>query len=80
MRRTLAEIRGIVNGEDFADTSREDQDKLIDDLQAMLWDIGLAWDQIAGVDPQKGEPRKYGTPNRRSMTYKCRKLAGFSYP
>lgn len=41
---------------------------------------GALWDMVDGTDPLDGPPVKYGTRNHKSMTYKCRELAGYSYP
>ena len=50
-------------------------------LGELVWGIGCLWDRVKGTDSRKGQARPYGgTPNRRSMTYKLRKAAGFSYP
>ena len=61
--------------------ARENRDAVIDALSDLAWDIGDLWDRIEGTDPEKGrKPHTLGTPNHRSMTYKFRKLAGYSYP
>ena len=50
-------------------------------LADIVWGIGCLCDRVDGTDSRKGQARPYGgTPNRRSMTYKLRKAAGFSYP
>ena len=72
---TLDEIRDrVIDGERSA--------LLKDNLTAMLWDIGTLLDIIDEVDPAycRGEPPRLGTPNHRSMTYRLRKVAGYSYP
>ena len=56
------------------------KEEIIGDLSRALWQIGIFWDKTTGVDVLKGSPAQYGTANRRSMTYKLRKIAGFSYP
>ena len=72
---TLDEIR-----EEIA--SGRDPELVKDLLTAVLLEVGALWDMTSGVDPFKcrGDAPRLGTPNRRSMTYKLRKVAGFSYP
>lgn len=54
--------------------------EIVDLLGHALWQIGILWDKVEGVDPCRGAPSKFGTANHRSMTYKLRKIAGYSYP
>lgn len=77
---TFDEIREVA-------LSQEDlgpfKDYLLNSLGLLLWDIGALWDIIDDVDPHecRGEPPCIvGTPNHRSMTYKLRKIAGYSCP
>lgn len=56
------------------------KEQIIDDLAATLCHIGRLWDKVTDTDPLKGLATKYGTPNHRSMTYKLRKIARYSYP
>ena len=61
--------------------SSSEQALVKDQLADIVWGIGCLWDRVEGTDSRKGQDRTYmGTPNRRSMTYKLRKAAGFSYP
>jgi hypothetical protein len=47
-------------------------------------DIGGMWDKTTGTDPAEQRRNLYitmpGTRNHQSMTYKFRKLAGYTYP
>lgn len=54
--------------------------EILDALGTALWQIGILWDKVEGVDPHKGPRSKLGTANHRSMTYKLRKIAHYSYP
>lgn len=72
----LAEYITEHEGE-FTDAERLDLHDVLGNQ--MEW-IGRLWDKVDNVDPRKGNQGGYGTPNHRSMTYKCRKLGGFSYP
>ena len=73
---TLDEIQAAIDGGNFPSAL------LRDNLTAMLWEIGTLLDMVDGVDPLecRGNSPRIGTPNRRSMTYKLRKVAGYSYP
>jgi len=54
--------------------------EILDKLGSVLWNIGEMWDRVEGVNPRNGTPTEHGTPNRKSMTYKLRKVAGYTYP
>ncbi len=58
------------------------QGQVRDNLATTIWETGRLWDENDGVDPAhcRGKPPRLGTPNHRSMTYKLRKVAGYSYP
>ena len=61
--------------------SEEERGQIVAHLQDLCWSIGELWDAVNGTDIRRGRSSMYGgTPNRRSMTYKLRKAAGFSYP
>ena len=51
-----------------------------DRLGGILWDIGVLWDKATNVDPKPFVGTYGGTGNHKSMTYKLRKVAGYSYP
>jgi len=55
-------------------------DTLADALTSRGWQMAGALDKINDIDPENGPERRYGTPNRRSFTYKIRKALGYSYP
>ena len=57
----------------------DEREAVTDRLGDLAAYIGKIWDAAEGTDPRAGKSG-YGTPNRRSMTYKLRKAAGFSYP
>ena len=73
---TLAELEELVfrSGKEF------DEAEVTDRLAVLVWQIGVVWDKAEETDPHKGQPRRLGTNNHRSMVYKLRKVAGFSYP
>jgi len=76
---TFEEIKALVY--DSPDVAKEHAREIQDKLASLCWGVGLTWDKLQGTDPQKGEKSKYGsTPNKRSYTYKLRKVAGYSYP
>lgn len=79
---TLKTIKDMVYGSDLELLTQEEKMHIIDFLGSLLWDIGCVWDKTKGVDPRKGPyADSYGgTRNHRSMTYKLRKIAGYSYP
>lgn len=64
------------------ETAEHYKDEIKDRLGMLCWEIGRIWDEVEGTDYNKRTPSSpvMGTPNRRSMTYKLRKVAGFSYP
>lgn len=67
----------IENNEPFTQNERME---LHDVLGRKIAWAGALWDQVDGTDPRRFQAPYGGTGNRRSMTYKCRKLAGYSYP
>jgi hypothetical protein len=75
----LAEYIGkrVDSGEPFTQSERVDLHDVLGDQIA--W-AGNLWDWADGTDPNRGNRATHGTPNHHSMTYKCRKLAGYSYP
>lgn len=86
-KMSVRQLHGYVNSawntapdEERAQAMASIRDEVVDRLGDIMWDIGMLWDQVENVDAAKGGPVRHGTPNHRSMTYKCRKLAGFSYP
>ena len=73
----LQEIaRQVEAGTEAAMTKTE----ILDVLGTALWQIGILWDKVEGVDSHKGPRNRLGTANHRSMTYKLRKIARYSYP
>lgn len=54
--------------------------EILDALGDALCQIGILWDKIEEVDTHKVYGARFGTANHRSMTYKLRKIAGYSYP
>jgi len=76
MARNLKELRAIA----LAGVDKRDRVALHDELASIIAECGAIWDLVDGTDARKGPRTKYGTPNHRSMTYKCRKVAGYSYP
>ena len=59
----------------------DEREAVTDRLANLAAYIGKIWDAAEGTDPRAGKSDRYGgTPNHRSMTYKLRKAAGFSYP
>lgn len=81
-KMTLKEVHGFIIDRRDAGQPLTQQEKIeIHDLLGnYIAYAGTLWDLADGTDPRKGSTVQYGTPNRRSMTYKCRKLAGYSYP
>lgn len=81
---TLREIRGVIK-ELIAESDEGVLDsttrmRITDELDERVDAMGRIWDLAVGCDPNRGPERRYGTRNRRSMTYKLRKAVGFSYP
>ena len=78
MAMTFDELRAEV----LADYPTMSKEKVADCLGSLVWNIGILWDQVEGIDSQKckGNLPRYGTPNHKSWTYKLRKVVGFSYP
>ena len=78
MAMTFDELRAEV----LADYPTMMREEVVDALGSLVWDIGVPWDRVEGIDSRKckGNPPRLGTPNHRSWTYKLRKAAGYSYP
>ena len=78
MAMTFDELRAEV----LADYPTMMREEVADALGSLVWNIGVLWDRVEGIDSQKckGNPPKLGTPNRKSWTYKLREAAGYSYP
>ena len=60
------------------DLTVDQAEKVRDRLSSIMWNIGSLWDKASGNCPSTFSAT--GTKNHRSMTYKLRKLAGYSYP
>lgn len=74
----LFEIHQVVRGQ-LENISKMDREAIKDVLGEFLWKIGEMLDALDGVEHT--EPCGcLGTRNKNSMTYKLRKLAGYSYP
>jgi len=54
--------------------------ELEDAITNRAWTYARLLDRVKGIDSRKGPPTSYGTPNRKSYTYKVRKALGYSYP
>lgn len=66
---------------DYPEEAKQHRVIVLDQLAATIAYAGQLWDMTTGTDPNKGQTLLgRGTANHRSMTYKCRKLAGYSYP
>jgi len=55
---------------------------LSDLLTGYAWRAARALDKVRNIDPRacRGQPPRFGTPNKKSYTYKVRKALGYSYP
>lgn len=76
---TIEELRTFM----LKHTTLTDEERMAitDNLDDYICTIGFLYDRATGTDPRKGKARAvYGTRNRRSMTYKLRKAAGYTYP
>lgn len=62
------------------DLDRAEKDELVGKLMDTGWQIAGLIDRLKGIEPDKGQPRRYGTRNRRSYTYRVRKALKYSYP
>lgn len=60
--------------------SQRREGEIKDALSGLCWKIGLVWDALDGTDVREGPERRFGSRNHKSMTYKLRKVAGYSYP
>ena len=78
---TTGEIAEYINQviDRGGELSGQERAEIHDVLADRVWHIGRVWDLADGTDIYRGSST-YGTPNHRSMTYKFRKVAGFSYP
>ena len=75
---TLEQIHQFVI--DNAPLSQLEQCEVHEVLGNHLQYIGEIWDLADNVNPQRMQGYYGGCGNHRSMTYKLRKLAGYSYP
>ena len=75
----LEELRAfMLKHTEFTD---EERMAITDNLDDYICTIAFLYDRALGIDPNKGRGnRLHGTPNRKSMKYKLRKAAGYSYP
>ena len=69
----------VLTDPDWAEENRLDLDS---EMMARVSELAWLIDKLNGVDPRecKGQPPKYGTPNKQSASYRLRKAAGFAYP
>jgi len=77
-KMNLDEIRAFVY--DDLEKAQRHEHEVKDRLYSFCWDIGILHDRVGGVDSTAGPESRYGTRNRKSMTYKLRKAIGYSYP
>lgn len=76
----MADLREIGRQIEAGEDATMSESDILDALGHILWQIGILWDKAEGVDSHKGPPSRLGTSNHRSMTYKLRKIARYSYP
>ena len=69
----------VLTDPEWVEENRLDLDS---EMMARVSEIAWLIDYLNGVNPRepKGQPTKYGTPNRDSASYRLRKAAGFAYP
>ena len=82
-KMTFQELAVLINDEWDGDELSEVERMIVNDrLGNLAWGIGRLLDRTHDIDPLKtrGALPRYGTPNKRSYTYKLRKAVGFSYP
>jgi len=81
---TLEELKekAIAYSSGELELDKYELDVLKGKAMAKGWDVALILDRLNGIDPyqQSANSPRVGTANKHSMTYKIRKVLGYSYP